>query len=233
MHCCYERNKIHKNLTVFREKHNKTLEMGAPASSRRSADPHRERSILLLLPPSRGSRHGVAETKCALIGGTIREAYWSDVSTFSFLFLFYSFRWMEGEEGEQRVAWNVTLPWRRFSRVTWSHRVASRGGVRGEWEELWCAWVTPARCKEENTWRGEIAMRKMKKGEYEIVKKKRRLPFQNSTRFWIFLTAIKCNVLRSSRRVRIYFDCYISLLVNNYTLMCHYFYIKQTRISRI
>lgn len=102
------RNQIHKNRTVFQEKHqekhNKTLEMGAPASSRRSADPHRERSIPLLLPPSRGSRHGVAETKCALIGGTIREAYWSDVSTFSFLFLFCSFRRMEGEEGAQRVA---------------------------------------------------------------------------------------------------------------------------------
>lgn len=73
--------------------------MGAPARSRRSADPHRERSIPLLLPPSRVSRHGVAETKCNLIGGTIREFYWSDVSTFSFLFLFYSFRQMEGEEG--------------------------------------------------------------------------------------------------------------------------------------
>lgn len=192
MHCWYERNKIHKNLTVFREKHNKTLEMGAPASSRRSADPHRERSTLLLLPPSRGSRHGVAETKCALIGGTIREAYWSDVSTFSFLFLFYSFRWMEGEEGAQRVAWNVTLPWRRFSRVTWSHQVASRGGVRREWEELWCAWVTPARCKEENTWRGEIAMRKMKKGEYEVVKKKKRkTPFSKFHAVLNFLSSYK------------------------------------------
>lgn len=69
----------------------KTFDLGAPASSRRSADPHRERSIPLLLPPSRGSRHGVAETKCALIGGPMREAYWSDVSTFSFLFLFCSF----------------------------------------------------------------------------------------------------------------------------------------------
>lgn len=156
MHRCYETNKIHKNRTVFEEKHNKTLEMGAPASSRRSADPHRERSIPLLLPPSRGSRHGVAETNCTLIGGTIREAYWSDVSTFSFLFLFCSFRRMEGGEGVQCVAWNVTLPWRRFSQVTWFHQVASRGGVRREWEELGCAWVTPARCKEENTWEARL-----------------------------------------------------------------------------